>query len=71
MTDDAAGNGIYKVAITPTTAGDYYLNIKHSDLHFDDSPYEITVSTDSSTSAAHSNFTGINADKAYKTGEYL
>jgi hypothetical protein len=69
ITDLAANAGVYEAIITPTTAGDYYINIMHSGLHFDDSPYQITVSPAGTTNAATSNFTGIL--DLYETGESM
>lgn len=64
---DHASNGVYTASVTPTTAGEYYLNIMHSGLHFDDSPYSIKIDAAAATNAAKSNFTGLAT--SYKTGD--
>ena len=64
---DHASAGVYTATVTPTTAGEYYLNFKHSGLHFDDSPYAITISAAATTSAIKSNFTGV--IDSYQTGD--
>lgn len=49
---DHASDGVYTASITPTTSGDYYLSLKYGGLHFDKSPYEVTISPAGTTIAA-------------------
>lgn len=67
--DLAANAGVYEVTLTPTLAGTFTLLIQFNGLNVDQSPYTLTIDSDSTTSAATSTITSF--PLSYSASEYL
>ena len=67
--DDAAGDGVYIATVALTKAGTYDLQVLLRGLEMPTGVAAVTVEPAVTTSALHSNFTGI--AEQYKTGDLI